>query len=80
MQAVLVRNLFVAAMVLLLAPPVVAAMIIAALASRPNVPAAAMGHTLSQILQANLACLPFMAAGVVCLIVALYMNRAKSDD
>jgi hypothetical protein len=79
MQAVVVRNLFVAAMVLLIAPPMVALMVVAALAGRPNVPAAAMGNTVSAIIEANLGCLPFMVAGVICLIVALYMNRSKSE-
>jgi hypothetical protein len=80
MPAFVVRNLFVAAMVLLIAPPVVALMVVAALAGRPNVPADAMGSTVSAIIEANIGCLPFMAAGVVCLIVALYLNRAKSES
>ena len=77
MHAVIVRNLFVAAMVLLLAPPAVAAMVVAALAGRPNSPIAAMNNTVTAILEANLGCLPFMAAGLVCLIVALYLKRAN---
>jgi hypothetical protein len=80
MHPVVIRNLFAAGMILLLTPLVVASVIVAAQAGRPNLPAAAMGHTVSAILEANLGCLPFMAAGLMCLAAALYLNRSKSDE
>jgi hypothetical protein len=76
MQAVVVRNLFVAAMVLLLTPLVVSFVVAAALAGRPNAPAA-IGDTLSTILRANFGCLSLMIAGAACLVVAIVVNRTN---
>jgi hypothetical protein len=71
-----IRNLVVAGFILLLGTPMVATIL--AFLQRPSESsgsAKSIGETLSTVLVANFACIPFMAIGMILLLIGLVMAR-----
>jgi hypothetical protein len=72
-----VRNFVVTGLVLLLGTPLIGTLL--AFLQTPNSSSGAaksIGQTITTILVANFACLPFVIIGVILLLVALAMHRS----